>query len=543
MKDNFFAFVALCGLSLATLSGCGCSGQPKLVLLVAVDGLRADLLDRYDPVFQDGFRRLRDHGKRFENAVVDHGITVSHAGHVTLATGNFPSHHGIVDAAFYVPDADTRRLVDAVDDTSETIVGVSGSRGASPSKVLCEGLGEWIAKADPEAKSLAVGSGYVSSLLYSFHSPSEVYWYMGSEGKYVTSTFYRSRYPEWVTRFNNHDLPGYINASRAWECSVPASARNLAREDYASYEADHVHTTFPHIYEEELGKATPGSRSALKRWLAWTPFLDGATLALAKQGIEKLSLGQRRTTDYVAVVLSQVDNASHYYGPLSLETLDVLMRLDRELGEFFRFLDEKIGAGQYVLALSSDHGFPNVPEYQQEIGKPGSRVTEVEINGLLDEVNVLLKDSSVFSKEVALRVAEVAERYGFVAEAYTPEELLAGNNSADEFLRLYKNSYREDRVPRLPLFSLTTFHSAVGKAGAMLRLKEGAMIDLDVAIHGSPYFYDRRVPIIFFGAGVHPGFSNVAVRTVDVAPTLAQLAGIPIPANIDGRALIDEVDK
>lgn len=84
------------------------SESPKLVVLISIDGLGANLLNRYDSIFQGGFRRLKNQGMRFDNAVVDHAITVSHAGHVTLSTGNNPSKHGLVDAAFYVPIGDTR---------------------------------------------------------------------------------------------------------------------------------------------------------------------------------------------------------------------------------------------------------------------------------------------------------------------------------------------------------------------------------------------------------------------------------------------------
>jgi len=71
-----------------------------------------------------------------------------------------------------------------------------------------------------------------------------------------------------------------------------------------------------------------------------------------------------------------------------------------------------------------------------------------------------------------------------------------------------------------------------------MRLTEGSMINLDVVIHGSPYRYDRHVPIYFLGAGVSSRVSLEKVATTDVAPTLAELAGIKFSQNIDGRALI-----
>jgi hypothetical protein len=135
-------------------------------------------------------------------------------------------------------------------------------------------------------------------------------------------------------------------------------------------------------------------------------------------------------------------------------------------------------------------------------------------------------------------VAAVVRKYNFVAEALTPADLAGPGRSDDPFLALYRHSWRPDRVPRFPLFSFADGTSAVAQAGVMVRLKEGAMVDLDAVIHGSPYAYDRHVPLLFFGAGVRPGHSAEPVHTTDLAPTLARLAGIAAPADLDGRPLL-----
>ena len=59
-----------------------------------------------------------------------------------------------------------------------------------------------------------------------------------------------------------------------------------------------------------------------------------------------------------------------------------------------------------------------------------------------------------------------------------------------------------------------------------------------VATHGSPWDYDRRVPILFWRRGL-AGFEQPApVETVDIAPTLAALLGLKVPAGeFDGRCL------
>jgi arylsulfatase A-like enzyme len=120
----------------------------------------------------------------------------------------------------------------------------------------------------------------------------------------------------------------------------------------------------------------------------------------------------------------------------------------------------------------------------------------------------------------------------------TVGELLRSSAGADPFRRLYRNNVRADRVPRFPLFSPDHPEQGIGRYGVLVRLEEGAMIDFDASVHGSPYEYDRHVPMIFFGPGVAPGSSDEPVGTFDLAPTLAALAGVPFPRGLDGRPLI-----
>jgi arylsulfatase A-like enzyme len=59
-----------------------------------------------------------------------------------------------------------------------------------------------------------------------------------------------------------------------------------------------------------------------------------------------------------------------------------------------------------------------------------------------------------------------------------------------------------------------------------------------VATHGSPWDYDRRVPILFWRPGARANDRPEAVETADIMPTLAALLGLPVDASkIDGHCL------
>jgi hypothetical protein len=62
-----------------------------------------------------------------------------------------------------------------------------------------------------------------------------------------------------------------------------------------------------------------------------------------------------------------------------------------------------------------------------------------------------------------------------------------------------------------------------------------------VATHGSPYDYDRRVPILFWGPGIASQTIERSAETTDIAPTLAAYLGkcLDAPRDVDGHRLAE----
>jgi arylsulfatase A-like enzyme len=55
--------------------------------------------------------------------------------------------------------------------------------------------------------------------------------------------------------------------------------------------------------------------------------------------------------------------------------------------------------------------------------------------------------------------------------------------------------------------------------------------------HSGPSDFNRRVPILFWRAGVQPQERALPVEVVDLAPTLAALIGVAPTDAIDGKCL------
>src|SRR4029079_9973615 len=198
-----------------------------------------------------------------------------------------------------------------------------------------------------------------------------VYWFDSFVGRFITSTYYRSQDPAWITDFNSSHLKKH-RADSVWDLIVPRSQVARSDADTIQTEADGVHTYFPHTFANENG--------GISYWGWWesTPNLDRATFEMAERMVSSLGLGRDAAPDYLNVSLSATDRVGHRFGPLSREQLDNLLRLDRELGQFFDFLDRTVGRNRWTVALSADHGVLDSPEDLVAHGEYGHRLTVAE---------------------------------------------------------------------------------------------------------------------------------------------------------------------
>ncbi len=525
------------------------TNKPNLVVLIGIDQFRASYLQEHGDVFSGGFRRLLDQGCYYEKAIVDHAPTLSNPGHATLATGTHPKKHGINANDWFkpLPNGEKERVMVFVD-TSVQIVGYPGQVGVSPKNLRVTGLADWIRDSDADARSVALSTGHALAMWYGGQalpdeSRNHAYWLSGRLGTFVTSTFFRSDYPRWVEDFNRNAMPKF-RKNKAWISSVSEQHLRLGRVDEVSYESDGVNTTFPHVFEDGAStnsELEAGQNHAFNRWFWNSPFADEALFSLAKEAVRALALGQRNATDFLAIAIKSVDRIGHDYGPNSQEQLDILFRLDRQLGALFEFLDKIVGKNNYIVSVSADHGAKNVVEYENEQGRPGQRISEREIQGVLDGIDQFIKAYRGPEDALTERIARELERVDFIARAMTPQEL-SGTDPANEILRCYRNSYIVGRNTTFPLWTKEVLYGKFSDThpvnwGIIVEFAENTSIWTARANHGTSYLYDREVPIIFMGKGIEPGVVTDPARTVDIAPTLADLAGVPFPNTVDGKVL------
>jgi predicted AlkP superfamily pyrophosphatase or phosphodiesterase len=491
------------------------------VVLLVIDQLTPDLLERYGHLFTGGLRRILDEGLRFENATHDHASTVTAVGHTTLGTGVYPARHGIVGNEWFELRNGEWTSVYSMEDPASPILGHPDLLGMGPRNIERRGLASWIAAQDVDALVVSISKKERSAIGMAAQARGHVYWVPEDVAEFVTSAAYASEYPEWVVGFNEGEMPR-LYSDTIWESSVSAAAATLSRPDTSRWEFDRVQTAFPHRARDHADVSNPYEMN-LWRWEN-TPFPDRAVVSFALEAVRALGLGRRGSVDFLGVGLSQVDRIGHSFGPGSREQLDNLLRLDAELARLLDGLDDRVGRGRWVLAFSADHGVLEIPEHLADQGTPAGRISRDQRIELAERIQ-----ANAAGGPWAIR--EAVSSLPFVAGAYTFEEIERGQ-PADSFAVLYARSHSRTRIV-----------SASARAEVYVRYPENFLSVASITTHGSPYYYDRHVPIIFLGGGIAAGVSAERVATVDVAPTLAHLAGIAAPADLDGRVIPEVVAR
>jgi predicted AlkP superfamily pyrophosphatase or phosphodiesterase len=519
---------------------------PRLAVVIVVDQMRADHLTRFAGVYRHGLARFYRDGAVFTDAHHEHAFTSTSPGHATLSTGCFPSHHGIVNNDWF--DRSLNQEMYSVQDDSTPLLGYTpykAKNGRSPRNLLRSTLGDWMKSSNPASKVFGVARKDRAVILSVGHKADGAFWYNSDDGHLITSTYYSKTYPEWVTEFNQS---GYVNryADSIWTRLLPEEAYFLSREDSFPTEADGKHTQMPYRFAGSKDKLD----KAYFSYLEDTPFIEGLIFQFAKLLVEKENMGQDEVPDLLFVGCSAADAVGHRYGPLSEEDMDYYLRLDRDLGKFFDYLDQHVGKDNYIVALSSDHGVLPLPEELARRGFPSKRYSRKELREKIARAfGSISKDHGVtrsFRKEIDDGIFldyELARKNGISPEkldsivvsylqnidpiegAYAARELQQNDVDKRPYIYRYRHSFYKERSPDI-----------------FLRLKPYYLLSSGFGTsHGSPYGYDTHVPLVFMGPGIQQGRHGEKVRTVDLAPTLAEILGISPESEIDGQSLVSAI--
>ena len=526
----------------------------KLAVIVIVDQMRADYLDRFAAYFgPGGFQRLTGEGRRFSQASYSHLTTFTGPGHSVVGSGLYGNRSGIVGNRWYSRDLgrNVNCALGPVDPSTpwKCLEGKSAPGSASdippnPCNAVGISLAERVKKRYPRARVVGVGVKDRSAILPPGKQADAAYWIdeSGDTPTLKCSTYYPACHPDVIAL--NAEMASEALFSRhpewkTWSCSLPEPCEKACPDDLAAF----------HGEDSGLGKSFPHPVKDTTAVLS-SPYGDDLLESVVERIMTSYDLGHNPAgaPDVLTIGFSSPDYFGHTFGPDSCEVADGYKRLDATLARLLTFLEKKVGREHLLVILTADHGVTSMPEVSLQrgisagrinLGDGASRATgkigdmpalrqrmEFELAQRLSvkedgstpltqsliltyqEPNLYLNWEALGKERLSL-VRTVLKTYLMQVEgveaAYTTEEIAAGR--VPEYVRL---SYQPDR------------------SGDLVIVLKRDWIDMgsEGTTHGQPWDDDARVPLLFWGAGVSAGTSVAPTDIAQIAPTLAAALGL-----------------
>ncbi|TGE26327.1 alkaline phosphatase PafA [Hymenobacter metallicola] len=543
--------------------------RPKLVVGIVVDQMRYDYLYRYwNKYGSDGFRRLLGEGFSYENTHYNYVPTYTGPGHASIYTGTTPSMHGIVGNNWF--ERETGKGTYVTEDKSVQSVGGTGAEGQmSPRHMLTTTITDELRLATNfQAKVIGVCIKDRGSILPAGHAANAAYWYDGTNGAFITSTFYQNTLPEWVSKFNGEQRAArYLD--KPWETLLPIGQYTESSPDDVAWESGfrgEEKPVFPHDLPKLSALAPRAVQGALKAegekapvatprnldLIRSTPFGNSLTLDFALEAVRAEQLGQRGQTDFLALSFSSTDYVGHQFGTTAIETEDTYLRLDRDIARLLTYLDKTVGKGQTLVFLSADHAAAQSPNFMLEhhlpAGSVGPRLMRDSIQQALvqrygagnwvlsyENQQVYLNRPLIAQKQLDLRkvqdeVVDIATTLSGVTRAITADDLQKSHWESGMLMYL-ENGYYPKR-----------------SGDVMVVLEPGWLESYSFPVnkgttHGSLNNYDTHVPLLFWGWHVKHGESSVPVKITDIAATVARWLHIQEPNGCSGTPLAEVLGR
>jgi predicted AlkP superfamily pyrophosphatase or phosphodiesterase len=519
--------------------------RPKLVVGVVVDQMRHEYLYRFYNKYGDGgFKRLMGDGFVLKNAHYNYAPTYTGPGHASVYSGTTPAIHGIIGNDFY--DRLARRKVNCVEDGRYKPVGADNGNGdVAPSRLQTTTVTDELKLfTQKQAKVISISCKDRGAVLPGGHMADAAYWYDIKSGKFITSTYYAAKLPEWVDKLNARKLADkYL--SQEWNTYYPIAQYTESGPDDSPYEQKFKgkqKAVFPYNLKE-LRKGNGDYDMLIS-----TPFANDYLIDMAFAAIEGESLGRNASTDFLAISFSTPDYVGHAVGPNAVELEDVYIRLDKNIEALLKHLDEKVGRDNYTLFLTADHAVAENPQYLRDSKVPAGFFNDANVRANLEayllkyfpgrEIIEDMSNEQIFlntaafqgdlrSSGVDLLIAtELIIKYLMaiegVANVYSESNLRQASFTEGGLKGMFARGYHPKRSGDIVIVLEPGWFEANKIQGTT---------------HGSPYTYDTHVPVLFYGKGIKKGFSVTYHPITDIAPTLSVLLNIKFPSGCTGQPI------
>lgn len=548
MIKYLFLSVFVFLLYLANISGQGAylpPDKPTLVVGIVVEQMRFDQLERMrDKLSENGIKKLINEGAFFRNASFDYMLTQSAPGYATIATGTEPSYHGITSDSWYVPLRN--EFIYCTKDISVNPVGGSYESGLhSPVNLNPSTFSDELKTATGrKARVYSVGIKEHAAIFSGGHSADGVFWYDNTTGTWMSSTYYMKELPSWVIEFNGSKYTDtYLNMT--WNLLKQPSDYSTCLPDSNKFETGFNGLNhFPYDLNK-LSRASGRGAGRNYAFLRETPFSDALTTDFAIRLIENEKLGTDEVTDFLSVCYSATDYIGHRFGPSSVEAGDAILRLDKNIETLLTYLNDKLGKKNILVYFTATHGVSEVPSVMEDSKIPAGyfkhnqalQLLRSYLNAVYGEGDwvrgfserqvflnrTLIEDARIPIEDIQKKTARFLIQFSGVNSAY-PYYAFESSDFVNGHLRKIVNSFSPQR------------------SGDVIVILNPGWVEKEgdqITNHNSPYDYDSRVPLIWYGWTVNRMSVMRKVNMTDIAATLSSLCRIPTPNACTGEPLAE----
>ncbi len=524
--------ILLTVLLLAPMTKAVAEERPTIVVNIVIGSMRADDLERFAHNFAaSGLRLLMEHGVTYKEAYYNYSTASTASGLATLATGAYPSVHGVVGEKWWNPtDAQPISLI--FDSKSSPVPFSTGARNVSPQRLTAPTYGDMLTSENPYSKQFTIAIDDLSSIVLNGRRGMAL-WVERNQTDWTTSSAYADKLPEWIEEYNKSDKNETYRMQR-WSTLYSASKYHnweVAVVEGISDKSTHlIRGIGRNIFKSLYGN------------MSYTPAGNTMLLRFAEQLVLKESLGKDGDTDVLNIYLDTARNIAQTYGPESIEYEDMIYRLDNDLIWFIGAIHRHIGInGRALFVISSDHG--TSPSYNQHGSEPRHRFNhrqmEVIVNAYLggrygtDDYVVGYANNSLYLNHTIL--ADKKLDYATICDEVATFLLkLQGVSTAISATSLRNASFMDGRCKLMQ-------HSFFGARSGdiLIDLVPGCIIEDDDyrSLPTSGYVYDRHVPLIIAQIGMQKQSVERVVEMTELAPTLCHIMGVSYPWASDQKAL------
>lgn len=515
--------------------------QPKIVVGIVIDQMRYDYLSRYWNKFgTGGFKKIIADGFNCKNTQFNYMPTYTGPGHASIYSGTTPENHGIIANDWY--DKKQKKYVYCAEDVTVKTIGSDSKAGLmSPSRMVGTTITDELKLATNfKGKVIGISLKDRGAILPAGHKADAAYWFEGDDiGKWISSSYYFNELPKWVNEINNKNSANTFLSS-PWNTLLPIAEYTESIADNNPYEGLFVtekNPTFPHNLPAL--RDSNGNFSLIKS----TPFGNNITTEMAIATIKGENLGGDEITDFLTISYSSTDYVGHQYGPTAVEIEDTYLRLDQSLAELFSFLTSRFNKKDVLIFITADHAAVDVPQYLIDNHIPA---------GYFDKKKMTTDLASFCIKK--WNVSDLIENISN-GQIFLNHESIAKNNLNTQQIEQEVANYILTFDGVAQTFTATTLKTVFfteniqaivqrgfnqKRSGDVIYVLASGWINAGFTTgctHGSPYQYDTRVPLLWYGFNIPTGETNNKINITDIAATVAALLNINAPSACTGNPI------